>query len=390
MPPAEQLAGLLEAWRVAPANPGTRRTRAQLWQHFWAGEALNAREQAEWRGLQALGVGDPAGMQIPGGEGDESAPTLAYPWALEGAALWTPYPPNWARLWALEIFLTPFAPGKYALTPPHLRLAVQRGPAEGLIAILESGLQAELSPEWVERIRGQPRLQVIPGPVLAFDDPAELLRLRENPRLRRELEQVLSPRHVALNPWAAGRTLEYLQGLGVLALTTATLPTAAHPAAAPLPGAGETRLGQADCAYLLALLWIAEGLPDLPAAPAGLAQRLGQGLPFALRAAAARQAYRGLQRLVPQGLTIEEELPPPPAADLLAAVQSAIGQQEALTVWYQTPGRPNAERRQITPLLIEQRSTRFYLIAYCHQRRANRQFRLDRMRLAGPDQGVNG
>lgn len=55
---------------------------------------------------------------------------------------------------------------------------------------------------------------------------------------------------------------------------------------------------------------------------------------------------------------------------------------QALEVWYRAPGCP-AEKRRITPLLIEERGGQTYVIAYCQTRRAQRTFRLDRMEVPG-------
>jgi predicted DNA-binding transcriptional regulator YafY len=56
--------------------------------------------------------------------------------------------------------------------------------------------------------------------------------------------------------------------------------------------------------------------------------------------------------------------------------------QQALDILYRAPGFP-AEQRRITPLSIEQRGERTYVIAYCQTRRAQRTFRLDRMEIPG-------
>jgi len=47
---------------------------------------------------------------------------------------------------------------------------------------------------------------------------------------------------------------------------------------------------------------------------------------------------------------------------------------------YRSPGYP-AERRRITPLLIERRGEFTYISAYCQTRRAQLTFRLDRMEI---------
>lgn len=62
-------------------------------------------------------------------------------------------------------------------------------------------------------------------------------------------------------------------------------------------------------------------------------------------------------------------------------MHEAIRQEATLDVMYRASGRHTSEPRRITPLLIEPRGSRIYLMAYCHTRRANRTFRMDRLQL---------
>jgi hypothetical protein len=68
-----------------------------------------------------------------------------------------------------------------------------------------------------------------------------------------------------------------------------------------------------------------------------------------------------------------------PKVGLDSLLNWAIRVQEAVDVIYQVPNY-QPERRHITPLFFEQRGEYRYLIAFCHQRRAQRMFRMDRMR----------
>jgi hypothetical protein len=56
--------------------------------------------------------------------------------------------------------------------------------------------------------------------------------------------------------------------------------------------------------------------------------------------------------------------------------------QQALDILYRAPGYP-PEHRRITPLDIEERGGHTYVIAYCQTRRAQRTFRLDRIKVPG-------
>lgn len=64
------------------------------------------------------------------------------------------------------------------------------------------------------------------------------------------------------------------------------------------------------------------------------------------------------------------------------ALNNYLQLQQALDILYRAPGCP-AEQRRITPLSIETRGEHQYVIAYCHNRRAQRTFRLDRMEIPG-------
>lgn len=117
--------------------------------------------------------------------------------------------------------------------------------------------------------------------------------------------------------------------------------------------------------------------------PLGLMAKLEAGLDLSSRGAAARKANELLKVIFPeeQSFAEEEELPPQPAPDLVNFLQQAIASQESIDVLYHARGHEKPEYRHLTPLLVEQRSGRYYLIAYCHIRRANRTFRLDRLQL---------
>jgi predicted DNA-binding transcriptional regulator YafY len=133
---------------------------------------------------------------------------------------------------------------------------------------------------------------------------------------------------------------------------------------------------------------MAEGVdPPLPAPP-GLAARLRAGLDPALRESAARRAARALERIYPRPAWEREEEPPPaPPRALRRALQESIEREADILVRYQAAGRPAPEVRRLSPLLLEERGSRWYLLAYCHLRRANRLFRVDRLELLEADSG---
>ena len=70
------------------------------------------------------------------------------------------------------------------------------------------------------------------------------------------------------------------------------------------------------------------------------------------------------------------------AVPILQLLEKHIQLQQAVDILYRAPGY-QAEKRRITPLLIEKRGGHTYVSAYCQTRRANRTFRLDRMEIPG-------
>lgn len=70
------------------------------------------------------------------------------------------------------------------------------------------------------------------------------------------------------------------------------------------------------------------------------------------------------------------------AIPILRLLEKHIQLQQAVDILYRLPGC-QAEKRRITPLLIERRGKHTYVSAYCQNRRANRTFRLDRMQISG-------
>jgi len=288
----------------------------------------------------------------------------------------------WRLLWELEGYLDPVAPSLYPLDTPALRLAVQLGALEGnppLPDILERGLGERPPDLLLERLVGEPTIRLIPGPVLEFTHPEELKALRGYPGWRRELDRLLSSRHVALNPWRVQPILSKLLRQGLISERDLPSP---HSHTIGRRNLGKGHLSKSDSVYLLSLMLLAEGLQNIAAPPPGLLARLTENMDHPLRAAAARKATAMLAQIRPEPAWKPEFEPPLlPPEELVRAIQEAIDRDESIDVLYKASGRHAAEYRHLTPLLVESRGERFYLIAYCHMRRANRTFRLDRLKL---------
>jgi len=384
----QQIATLLDAWLEVPQLEKNSRARRQLLTDLTGGHPLSKYQQTWTSGLEALGLY--AGNQLTEwgaallrGELQESSPQPPLAWQIVDEELHIPYPPDWLLLWRLEAYLNPSAPGVYPLDAARLRAANQQpGERNTLTEILAQGLDAPLPEALEQAIASQPVVRVLPGPVLEFSDPQELADLRCTRAWRRELEHLLAPRYVHLDPFHAPAVLRRLEQRGLLAakdLQPALGEFAPNPAE---PGAERPEFSRADRAYLLSLLLLAEGLRAPFAPPPGLFSHLVTGLDDRLRAAAARKASQALAQLAPVPSWVPEEEPPSlPEDDLVDFLQKAIAIEQPVDITYQASQQSTPEYRHVTPLLLEQRGPRYYLLAYCHNRRSNRTFRLDRLRL---------
>lgn len=312
---------LLEAWQTCPRNRKDQATRKRLLKRLASGLRMNTRESRELPGLESLGICANGGLSDWGrvALGLFPAPTPVPPlaWRVENHRLVVNLPPDWALLWELERFLAPQTPGCYPLNAADLREAVQRGPAEELIAILERGTAAPIPPDLRAGLLGLPTIRLMEGCILEFSHPAELQRLRRLESLRQRFSRILSPRHVWVNAEEAARLLPTLERRGIYAR--------------PLVEASP----EEDRSYPLAYFH---------------------------------------QRPAP--LPEEDVLPRVILAEYLRL-------QQALDILYHAPGGVRPEQRRITPLLIEERGGQVYVIAYCHTRRAQRTFRLDRIEIPG-------
>lgn len=398
----EQLEHLLQAWVQSPTTPVVRALRRQVLEKLAQGDELSADEISELDGLAALGLVRQESLSDLGHWILSGAPRPALAiaiesWEIVSDRLITPYPPDWGLLWELEAYLDPSEPGVYPLTQAALQRATQRGQSrarDDLPAIFERGLGAPPLQNLLDELLNQPVIRVLPGPVLKFDQTEDLLELRRSPFWRKETSQVLSPRHVHLDPWRAPGLLRRLLQKGLL--TEADLDNlGASPGAMPKTNLTDQQnrrspyLSIADRAYLLSLLLLAAGLPDATPAPPGLLAKLANHLDEQLRASAARRASAMLAKLLSTPAWVHEEEPPQaPEEKLLESLSRAIHQEESIDVLYRANRRALPEFRHISPLLIEQRGPRWYLIAYCHMRRANRTFRLDRLQLIDHPVGV--
>ena len=173
------------------------------------------------------------------------------------------------------------------------------------------------------RLLDQPSLRVIEGIVIEFSHPEELTRLRRQHNMRHHVEQILSPRHIVISMKESKTFFQMLKRRGIY-------------------------------------LTYHEETPE--ACPERSRRAKKQRTHFPQKP----------QLLQPAGKDT-------PKLELL---EKYLQLQQAIDVLYRAPGYP-AEKRRITPLVIEQRGEHTYVIAFCQTRRAQRLFRLDRMEIPG-------
>lgn len=385
-PYLEQMKHLLNAWVRASPNRKIYQTRQDLLRHLKNGAELNKSHTRQLLGLQTLGLCDgetltELGQALLCGRNPENYAGLKVElWHIENERIVAPFPPNWKLIWELEKYLEPDTSGRYPVDIPALQQAVKRGAAEDkslFVEVMAGGLGAD-PPEYITKsITEQQRIRLVPGFVLEFSDPEDLKALRQSLAFRKKLDRILSPRYVALNPWKGGQVISTLYRKGLLSEEDFLSSQQAYSTAEQK----DCPLSPSDRAYILSLILLLQKLYGGLSLPPGLPERLSSGLDDKLLAAAANRADAHLQRISPQASPqFEEEPPPLPAKEMVAELEKAIHQESSLDILYQASGRHCAERRHLTPLLVERRGDRFYLIAYCHTRRANRTFRLDRIK----------
>ncbi|ABQ91373.1 transcriptional regulator-like protein [Roseiflexus sp. RS-1] len=232
---------------------------------------------------------------------------------------------------------------------------------------------------WGTRAADAPALRLAEGALLLADAPGDLERALRGRSVRRYAQRLAAgvalvrAEHVAAVTRALARqgiAVDRLPGGGALA-AGGTLP------AAPL-APGECAALLAACAY--ARRYAPEGLPLV--IPATLEARLWQGVTPPLRAAVeAALASIEAPEAAGSGGTGSDAAPLCTDPDaVLRTVRRALTQQRLVTLAYETGGEGRITRRTVRPLGLERRGERWLLHAYCLQRRAERTFRLDRVR----------
>jgi hypothetical protein len=233
---------------------------------------------------------------------------------------------------------------------------------------------------WGPPTDGAPALRLAEGALLLADAPGDLEQALRGRSVRRYAQRLapgvalVRAEHVAAVTRALARqgiTVDRPPTGGARAASGGALP------AAPL-APGECAALLAACAY--AHRYAPEGLPLV--IPATLEARLWQGLTPPLRAAveAALAGIEAPEAPAADGGTDAAPLPPTTPEEAVRTVRRALRRQRLVTIAYDTGGEGRITRRTVRPLGLERRGERWLLHAYCLQRRAERTFRLDRVR----------
>lgn len=416
LPLEQQLRSLVEAWCQIPASYRLRKARQKLLDALLERRKITANQRKYLTSLECLGLISGDGLSDLGWvvlaegfiESLENQPWQVLPVqaAKPGWILRVQFPAWWARLWTLEGCFTPYRRGLYRLDAYTLRRAAAQCASHpsGMEELLNAFRQACSQPlpvELVDLLRQPPPVKIYPGPLLEFNEARELIRLRADQALVKYLQVLLTNRHVLLDPWQAAEAIESLVQRGLLAEDTLHQLAWRSPGTQSLAGssrsvsqANAVRLSQADREALLTLIMISYALPQPVQIPSQLFQRLSSGMKVELLSSAAQKAQAVLDALqkshsAPPSAALAQaaakiQLPEPRQLEpeaLRQALEAAIELQETVEILYQKTGAHQAEVRRVTPLLIEERHRQLYLIAYCHNRRAQRTFRLDRTRL---------
>ena len=225
-----------------------------------------------------------------------------------------------------------------------------------------------------------PALRLAEGVLLLADAPGDLERALRGRSVRRYAQRLapgvalVRAEHVAAVTRALAR-----QGIAV---DRPPMGGARAGSGGALPAAP---LAAGECAALLAACacyrrYAPEGLPLVM--PATLEARLWRGLTPPLRAAveAALAVIEGPEAPEADGGTDAASLPPTTPEAAMRVMQRALRRQRLVMIAYDTGGEGRLTRRTVRPLGLERRGERWLLHAYCLQRRAERTFRLDRVR----------
>ncbi|MEW5941740.1 MAG: WYL domain-containing protein [Chloroflexota bacterium] len=335
----EQTISLIEAWGSAPRNYKARQHRRKLLWKLRFDKPLTQKDRLALNGLHALGLLDGEKLTAWGrffikGEGALPTPQMPKPCQLNGDRFIASFPQHVDLLWDLEKILRPCAPGVYPL--PSLRASA------GRVAPCSSG--------HIETKRAKQ------SPTLLTGDPHKLIDLLER-GLQSELPKPMRARLLG-QPSLQIRQALFIEFSDPGELKQLRRQPNLRKHIERYLSPRHVLISPKDQNRLLKMF-----------------ERRGIYITFheeSSEAAGKRTHFQRQTPLQPVGKDIPK----------LDALNQYLRLQQALDILYRAPGFP-AEQRRITPLTIERRGEHTYVIAYCHARRAQRTFRLDRMEIPG-------
>ncbi|MBK9094024.1 MAG: WYL domain-containing protein [Anaerolineae bacterium] len=214
--------------------------------------------------------------------------------------------------------------------------------------------------------------------VLETTDPAHLTALTTRRTLRPLLGRTLNRRLIVIPDRHLPRLIGRLRLLGIPHRLTI-------PNAAGGTRPGKPKIANSGYLYLAGLVFQQlNRFTDLPVRlPAAILDQIAAGLP----PETASDLHALAEELLTRLQTAFDGYSGPPLdnphpvnlADTQARLTAAIAGEHSVELTYWTAGRGELTHRRVDPYRLETRGAVTYLIAYCHLRRAERVFRLDRI-----------
>lgn len=231
----------------------------------------------------------------------------------------------------------------------------------------------------LEAERCQSVVRIREGICLEFENSSDLLKLRSARRVRRAAQSLLSPRHVLVEPVDLPLVAGRLARLGMIS-EKERREWEDHVENTD-SGTDSLSLTKNDRAILLGLGTIARNYPGPYEIPGGVTRQLSMGFDEREKRAIQSKAQAWIETQIPKTSReqrAEDEGTVGSDTRVIGIINNAITRQESVKIKY--PMKDGGmEERQISPILIEERYGRMYLVGFCHKRKANRTFRLDRI-----------
>lgn len=328
LPPEIQMRILIDAWLTMPCNNKDRIARRTFLRRLEQGLPFTYRDQRELPAMEAFGFYREGQLTAWGKVVllNEPAPTYyaPAPWNINERGLTIPFPPDWRLLWDLETFLTPDAPGVYPLDKKSLRRASQYSATKFGMDKWEDALIRILEAGFKAPIPQSLRAAILSQSVLQI---------------------------------TAGTILEFSDSneLALLRQSSVFRDYFNH-----ILSPRHVCIDEKNVPRLLKILEQRGIHTQLPA------EESAEALQSRPRAYFHHSAIPKLKDISPSTTNL---------------LNKYLSLQQALDILYHAPGGVRPEHRRITPLLMEERRGQVYVIAYCHTRRAQRTFRLDRIEI---------